>query len=228
MTDSQARPWIKTVTHLRACRCVVVDVRHRDDPDSPTGVTVVNTAATEQAALDGILLAIAIGVDAAKQQSPDNCAGLVCNLPERFATLYREDLLDEPSAGDALVLIEKTGAVVSPPAADVVWTHPWCMELDCTPPEFMSFAFVGLYGGFERVVVRADTRAHLDKFLAQNNFRDHPRFRKMTVTGPHGFREETTREQVRAEREAARRQIQPQEPAHAVSANAESAVGDGA
>ena len=130
-------------------------------------------------------------------------------------------------SAESLVLIEHTGATCQVPPANVADTHPWQLELECTPPEFMNVAFVMLYGGTERVVVRSDTREHLMDFIAENNFRNHPRLRTLTVTGLHGFLEETTREQVRAEREAARRQIQSQESAHAVSANAESANGDG-
>lgn len=129
---------------------------------------------------------------------------------------------------ESLVLIEHTGTRGLNPPANVADTHPWCVEVDCSPPEFMSFAFVCLRGGSERVVVRADTRAHLDEFMAKNNFRNHPRLRKLTVTGPHGFQEETTREQVRAEREAARRQIQSQESVREVPTNTASAGGAGA
>lgn len=115
------------------------------------------------------------------------------------------------TTANELVLIEKTGTLCMSLPADVATTHPWCVEVICSPPEFMEVAFVLLYGLQERAVVRAVSQARLQEFVQRNDFKNHPRLLRMIVTGPNGFREETTREQVLAERDAARQQSRESE-----------------
>ena len=63
---------------------------------------------------------------------------------------------------------------------------PFKLEANFRPPEFMSMAFVGLYGGSEEIVVRGETKEALDEFIEKNDFRTHPRLRHFTITGPDG------------------------------------------
>ena len=79
-----------------------------------------------------------------------------------------------------LKLIHKTGAV----DIEDDPSYPYKIEVECRPPEFMSFTFVSLYGGSERVVVRGLTLEAVQEFDKVNNFRRHPRLRSLTITGP--------------------------------------------
>lgn len=73
-------------------------------------------------------------------------------------------------------------------------TMPWKLEAHLRPPEFMIFAFIGLYGGSEEIIVRAETREALEKFIEANDFRTHPRLRRLTITGPDGIVEQTPKD----------------------------------
>ena len=61
---------------------------------------------------------------------------------------------------------------------------PWRLEASFRPPEFMSVAFVFLYGGEELIVVRGDTKEHLEEFVQVNDLRNHPRLKKLAITQP--------------------------------------------
>jgi len=65
-------------------------------------------------------------------------------------------------------------------------TLPFKFEASFRPPSFMSVAFIGLYGPSEEIVVRAENKEALDKFIEMNNFRTHPRLRRFTITSPDG------------------------------------------
>ncbi len=67
---------------------------------------------------------------------------------------------------------------------------PYKLEASFRPPEFMTMAFIGLCGGSEEIVVRAETHKALDKFLKVNDLRKHPRLRRLTITGPKGIEEQ--------------------------------------
>jgi hypothetical protein len=69
-------------------------------------------------------------------------------------------------------------------------SFPFKLEGNFSPPEFMNVAFVLMHGGSEEIVVRAMTKAALDKLIEANHFRTHPRLRRMTITGPDGIAEE--------------------------------------
>jgi hypothetical protein len=72
-------------------------------------------------------------------------------------------------------------------------SYPYKLEVNLSPPELMQVAFVMLCGGSEELVVRALTRDAIDQFIQQNDLRRHPRLRRMTITGPDGTREESSR-----------------------------------
>lgn len=71
---------------------------------------------------------------------------------------------------------------------------PFKLEASFSPPEFMIFAFIGIYGGSEEIVVRGETKEALDKFIEANNLRTHSRLRSLTITGPDGVVEQLPRE----------------------------------
>ena len=69
-------------------------------------------------------------------------------------------------------------------------SFPFKLEVLLRPPEFMTLAFVGLYGGSEEVVVRSMTKEALDTFIVLNKLRKHPRLISLTVTSPEGIVEQ--------------------------------------
>ena len=71
--------------------------------------------------------------------------------------------------------------------------YPYRLEINLSAPQLMVVTFVMLYGGTEKIVVRAKTREAIDAFIAKNDFRRHPRFLRMSITGPQGMREEIGR-----------------------------------
>lgn len=85
-----------------------------------------------------------------------------------------------------LKLIRVTGQVNTPDDL----SFPFKLEVNLSPPEFMSMTFVMLYGGSEDVVVRAMTKEALDTFIDEKGLRTHPRLRRIVITGPDGFRQE--------------------------------------
>jgi len=73
-------------------------------------------------------------------------------------------------------------------------SYPFKLEATFRPPEFMEFAFIGLYGGREEIVVRGMTKQALDEFAERNGLKTHSRLRTLTVTGPEGVLEEISKE----------------------------------
>lgn len=57
----------------------------------------------------------------------------------------------------------------------------------------MQVTFVMLHGGSEEIIIRAMNRDALDEFINRNALRNHPRLRRMTITGPDNHREEVHR-----------------------------------
>jgi len=72
-------------------------------------------------------------------------------------------------------------------------SYPYKLEVNLSPPDLMLVAFVMLHGGSEEIVVRGKTRSAINRFVALNGLRRHPRLRWMTITGPGGLREEVRR-----------------------------------
>ena len=90
---------------------------------------------------------------------------------------------------EGLKAIRVTGAVNVPDDP----SYPYKLEVNLSPPELMQVAFVMLHGGSEELIVRALTREAIDKFIAVNDLRRHPRLRRGLITGPEGLREEFVR-----------------------------------
>ena len=63
---------------------------------------------------------------------------------------------------------------------------PYKLEMSLSPPEFMQVTFVLLYGGSEDVVIRATSRRAIERLITKNDYRTHPRLRRLTLTGPQG------------------------------------------
>ena len=59
---------------------------------------------------------------------------------------------------------------------------PIKLEMYLRAPSFMIVAFVGLYGGSERIVARADTVEALDQWLTEHGLVDHPRLSRFRIT----------------------------------------------
>ena len=65
-------------------------------------------------------------------------------------------------------------------------TLPFKLEVNLRPPEFMVVAFVGMHGGSEEIVARAETQAALEAFVQEHALDTHPRLRRLSITGPAG------------------------------------------
>lgn len=61
-------------------------------------------------------------------------------------------------------------------------SYPYKLYVNLSPPEFMSFTFVSLYGGSEEIIVRGMTKEALEEFITMNDLRNHPRLRRMEIT----------------------------------------------
>jgi hypothetical protein len=72
-------------------------------------------------------------------------------------------------------------------------TYPFKLYVNLSPPELMQIAFIMKLGGSEEIVVRGMTRDAIDAFIKANDFKSHPRFRRMVISGPDNFREEIGR-----------------------------------
>lgn len=53
----------------------------------------------------------------------------------------------------------------------------------------MAVAFAMLYGGSEEYVLRAPSRASLERVILSNEWREHPRLRRIVLTSPDGTEE---------------------------------------
>ncbi len=67
---------------------------------------------------------------------------------------------------------------------------PFKLEAVFSPPEFLIVAFICMHGGSEELVVRARTKETMDTFIATEYLRQHPRLRRLIVTGPDGVLED--------------------------------------
>ena len=83
---------------------------------------------------------------------------------------------------DGIKVIYQTGGANEPDDP----SYPYRMYANFSPPEFMSFAFMGLFGGSEEIIVRGMTREAIDQFIAVNRLDRHPRLRRIEITGPDG------------------------------------------
>jgi len=63
-------------------------------------------------------------------------------------------------------------------------SYPWRLDAALGPPEFMTMAFIGLYGGSETIRVRGKSRKALEKFVKVNCLNTHPRLRSLEITQP--------------------------------------------
>jgi len=97
---------------------------------------------------------------------------------------------DDASIED-VTLVYMTGAPADAPDTDATGTYR--LEVNLRPPELMQVTFIMLHGGSDELIVRAKTRASIDRFIKLNDLRRHPRLRRMTITGPGGLREEIKR-----------------------------------
>lgn len=81
---------------------------------------------------------------------------------------------------DGLKLIFKTGCVDVPDDP----SYPWRLEASFRPDGFMSVAFIALYGGEERLIVRGQTREALEQLVEVNKLCGHPRLRRLAIYRP--------------------------------------------
>ena len=63
---------------------------------------------------------------------------------------------------------------------------PFRLEVSLSPPEFMQFAFICLYGGSEDLTVIGKSERALRRFVRKHDLRNHPRLRTLTISGPNG------------------------------------------
>lgn len=70
--------------------------------------------------------------------------------------------------------------------------YPFKLEVNLSPPELMSVAFIMQHGGSEELIIRGLTREAIDKFIndPNNAIPKHPRLRWYKITGPDGLCEE--------------------------------------
>lgn len=69
-------------------------------------------------------------------------------------------------------------------------SFPFKLEGNFGPPNFLEVSFILMRGGSETFVIRAMNREALDKFIELNEYRTHPRLRRLIITGPDGVLEE--------------------------------------
>ena len=63
-------------------------------------------------------------------------------------------------------------------------SYPWRLNIVCSPPQFMTMAFIGIYGGNEKLVVRGKTKEVLEEFVKLNNYKTHPRLTSLKIHQP--------------------------------------------
>ena len=61
-------------------------------------------------------------------------------------------------------------------------TLPYKLVLVMRPPEMGIVAFVGLFGGVEEVVARAETHEELSAWMSQHGLGDHPRLIRFSIS----------------------------------------------
>ena len=65
-------------------------------------------------------------------------------------------------------------------------SYPFLLEVNLRPPDFMRVAWILLNGGSEEIIVQGRTLEALQEFVKKNELREHPRLRRLTITGPTG------------------------------------------
>jgi hypothetical protein len=100
---------------------------------------------------------------------------------------------DESDEIQGLKLVWYTGGRERVPEAPIAQDYPYKLEVNFSPPELMTVAFVMLHGGSEELVVRGKTREALEQLVKRNSFRDHPRLRWLRISAPDGSVEEVRR-----------------------------------
>lgn len=98
-----------------------------------------------------------------------------------------------PQPPDDLKLIRLPSAGINDPDAPHASTYPYKLTVHLSPPDFMQVTFILLHGGSENLIVRSKTRGAIDRFIAQHNFKHHPRLRGMMITDPNGVTEKFPR-----------------------------------
>lgn len=63
-------------------------------------------------------------------------------------------------------------------------SYPFRLDAIFRPPEFMRFAFVGLFGGTEELIVRGKTREVLEELVEKEGYGRHPRLIRLEITQP--------------------------------------------
>lgn len=86
-------------------------------------------------------------------------------------------------AREPLKLIYQTGGPDDPDDP----SYPFRLYVNLASPELMQVTFIMLYGGSEEAVIRGETREALQAIV--NEAKAHPRFRRLSITGPDGFQE---------------------------------------
>lgn len=66
-------------------------------------------------------------------------------------------------------------------------SYPFRLYVNLAPPELMQVTFILLHGGSEEAVIRGETREALQAIV--DEAKTHPRFRRLSTTGPDGFQE---------------------------------------
>ena len=49
---------------------------------------------------------------------------------------------------------------------------PFILKVSLRPPEFMTFAFIGLYGGSEEIIALGKTQDDLESFIEEHRLRN--------------------------------------------------------
>ena len=63
-------------------------------------------------------------------------------------------------------------------------SYPWKLYANLRPPDFMTIAFIGMYGGSEEICVRGKTKKVLEEYAETIGLNNHPRLRKLEITQP--------------------------------------------
>ena len=67
------------------------------------------------------------------------------------------------------------------------------IEIVLRPPSFMEFAFVGLYGATEKLIIRCKSKKYVDGVFKELGIRNHPRLIEFVVSDSKGIIERSGR-----------------------------------
>lgn len=70
---------------------------------------------------------------------------------------------------------------------------PWKLVANFRHSEFMVVTAVMLFGGSEEFIIRAKTREAIEECITTNEWRGHPRLRRLMLTSPDGKEEDVCR-----------------------------------